>query len=100
MKAPIKEYDEAKIMNMKSTLVTASLLSMLSFGAFAATSINTEQAQNRQAMGSVSVSQVGSAPMDMHQLLNKKAEEQGASSYRTIEARTGDQWHATAELYK
>ena len=32
--------------------------------------------------------------------LNKKAGEQGASSYRIIEARTGDSWHATAELYK
>ncbi|GDX05624.1 DUF1471 domain-containing protein [Buttiauxella sp. A111] len=100
MKTPIKEYDEVKIMNMKSTLVTASLLSMLSFGAFAATSINADQAQNRQAMGTISVSQVGSAPMDMRQMLNEKAEQKGASSYRIIEARTGDQWHATAELYK
>ena len=32
--------------------------------------------------------------------MNKKAEEQGASSYRIIEARSGDHWHATAELYK
>ncbi|HCC11156.1 MAG TPA: DUF1471 domain-containing protein, partial [Atlantibacter hermannii] len=24
----------------------------------------------------------------------------GASAYRVIEARTGDTWHATAELYK
>jgi len=38
--------------------------------------------------------------MDMRQMLNKKAEEQGASSYRVIEARSGDHWHATAELYK
>ena len=87
-------------MNMKSTFVTASLLSMLSFGAFAATSINADQVQNREAMGSVSVSQVGSTPMDMHQMLNEKAEQKGASSYRIIEARTGGQWHATAELYK
>ncbi|WP_279511764.1 YdgH/BhsA/McbA-like domain containing protein, partial [Klebsiella pneumoniae] len=27
-------------------------------------------------------------------------EKEGASSYRIIEARTGDSWHATAELYK
>ncbi|RKQ40467.1 peroxide/acid stress response protein YhcN [Enterobacter sp. R1(2018)] len=87
-------------MNMKNTLVTASLLSMLSFGAFAATSINAEQAQNLQSVGTVSVSSVGSSPMDMHQQLNQKAEQEGASSYRIIEARTGDQWHATAELYK
>jgi len=36
----------------------------------------------------------------MHQMLNEKAEQKGASSYRIIEARTGGQWHATAELYK
>ncbi|MCA1921469.1 MULTISPECIES: peroxide/acid stress response protein YhcN [Buttiauxella] len=87
-------------MNMKSTVVAASLLSMLSFGAFAATSVNAEQAQNLQPMGTVSVSQIGSAPMDMHQMLNEKAEAKGASSYRIVEARSGDAWHATAELYK
>jgi hypothetical protein len=97
---PIKEYDEVKIMNMKNTLVAASLLSMLSFGAFAATSINADQAQNLQALGTVSVSGVGSSPMDMHQKLEQKAQNEGASSYRIIEARSGDQWHATAELYK
>ncbi|HEY1843520.1 MAG TPA: peroxide/acid stress response protein YhcN [Buttiauxella sp.] len=87
-------------MNMKNTLVAASLLSMLSFGAFAATSINADQAQNLQALGTVSVSGVGSSPMDMHQKLEQKAQNEGASSYRIIEARSGDQWHATAELYK
>ena len=100
MRTQIKEYDEVKIMNMKSTVVAASLLSMLSFGAFAATSVNAEQAQNLQPMGTVSVSQIGSAPMDMHQMLNDKAEAKGASSYRIVEARSGDAWHATAELYK
>ncbi|TDX18111.1 uncharacterized protein DUF1471 [Buttiauxella sp. BIGb0552] len=100
MRTQIKEYDEVKIMNMKSTVVAASLLSMLSFGAFAATSVNAEQAQNLQPMGTVSVSQIGSAPMDMHQMLNEKAEAKGASSYRIVEARSGDAWHATAELYK
>ena len=100
MSTQIKEYDEVKIMNMKSTVVAASLLSMLSFGAFAATSVNAEQAQNLQPMGTVSVSQIGSAPMDMHQMLNEKAEAKGASSYRIVEARSGDAWHATAELYK
>lgn len=87
-------------MNMKNTLVAASLLSMLSFGAFAATSINADQVQNRQSLGTVSVGSVGSSPMDLHQMLEQKAAEQGASSYRIIEARSGDQWHATAELYK
>lgn len=88
------------MMNMKNTLVAASLLSMLSFGAFAATSINAEQAQSLQPMGTVSISGIGSSPMDMHQKLEQKAQDEGASSYRIIEARSGDQWHATAELYK
>jgi len=38
--------------------------------------------------------------MDMRSALDKKAQQEGASSYRIIEARTGDNWHATAELYK
>lgn len=87
-------------MNIKSTVTALSLMSMLSFGAFAATSINAEQAQGREALGSVSVSQVGGAPMDMQAALNKKADKAGASAYRVVEAHTGDTWHATAELYK
>ncbi|KIS42720.1 peroxide/acid stress response protein YhcN [Kosakonia radicincitans] len=87
-------------MNIKSTVATLGILSALSFGAFAADSINADQAQSRQPIGTVSVGAVASSPMDMRAELNKKAEEQGASSYRIIEARTGDNWHATAELYK
>lgn len=87
-------------MKIKTTVAALSVLSVLSFGAFAADAINSDQAQNRQPIGTVSVGSVGSSPMDMHEMLNKKAEEQGASSYRIIEARTGDRWHATAELYK
>ncbi|AHB72151.1 hypothetical protein P262_05320 [Cronobacter malonaticus] len=73
---------------------------MLSFGAFAADSINAEQAQNRQPIGTVSVDAVNAAPMDLRAMLNEKAEAKGATAYRVIEARTGDHWHATAELYK
>lgn len=87
-------------MNIKSTVATLSILSALSFGAFAADSINAEQAQSRQSLGTVSVGSVTASPMDMNAQLSKKAEEQGASAYRIIEARSGDQWHATAELYK
>ncbi|EHM49650.1 MAG: DUF1471 family stress response protein YhcN-B [Yokenella regensburgei] len=88
---------------MKRTLIIASLglASVLSFGANAAAhQISAEQAQNLQSMGTISVSQVGSAPMDMRQELAAKAEKEGATSYRIIEARSGDTWHATAELYK
>jgi len=88
---------------MKSAMIIASLglASVLSFGASAAVhQVNAEQAQNLQSVGTVSVSQVGSDPMDMRSALAAKAEKEGASSYRVIEARTGDHWHATAELYK
>ena len=87
-------------MKIKTTVAALSVLSVLSFGAFAADSINAEQAQSRQSIGTVSVGAIGTSPMDMNAMLNKKAQEQGASSYRVIEARTGDHWHATAELYK
>ena len=30
----------------------------------------------------------------------EKAEEKGATAYQITEARSGDTWHATAELYK
>ncbi|HDS5357021.1 TPA: peroxide/acid stress response protein YhcN [Enterobacter roggenkampii] len=82
-------------MKIKSTVAALSVLSVLSFGAFAADAINADQ-----AIGTVSVGAVGTSPMDMHEMLNKKAEEKGASSYRIIEARSGAHWHATAELYK
>lgn len=59
-------------MKIKTTVVALSVLSVLSFGAFAADSISAEQAQNREAIGSVSVSAIGSSPMDMHEMLNKK----------------------------
>ncbi|WP_312984009.1 peroxide/acid stress response protein YhcN [Atlantibacter sp.] len=87
-------------MKIKSTVATLSLLSMLSFGAFAATSIDAQQAQGRQSLGTVTVSSVTSSPMDMNEMLDQKAQEKGASAYRVIEAHSGDEWHATAELYK
>jgi len=87
-------------MKIKTTVAALSILSVISFGAFAADSINSDQAQTRESLGTVSIGSVGSTPMDMHQMLNKKPQEDGASSYRIIEARTGSNWHATAELYK
>ena len=87
-------------MKIKTTLSVLGLLSVISFGAVAADSINLDQAANRQPLGTVSVGAIGSSPMDMRAMLDQKAQEQGASSYRIIEARTGSHWHATAELYK
>ncbi|EMH4163497.1 peroxide/acid stress response protein YhcN [Pluralibacter gergoviae] len=85
----------------KTIIATLGLATVLSFSAGAAVQqINTEQAQGLQPMGTISVSQIGSSPMDMRHELAAKAAKEGASSYRVIEARTGDSWHATAELYK
>ena len=87
-------------MKIKTTVAALSVLSVLSFGAFAADSIDAAQAQNREAIGTVYVSGVAYSPMDMREMLNKKAEEKGATAYQITEARSGDTWHATAELYK
>lgn len=88
-------------MKTLTTLAALTLTSVMSFGASAAAhQISAEEAQNLQPMGSISVAQVGSAPMDMQQALREKAEKEGASAYRVVEARSGGSWHATAELYK
>ncbi len=59
-------------MKIKTTVAALSVLSVLSFGAFAADSIDAAQAQNREAIGTVSVSGVASSPMDMREMLNKR----------------------------
>lgn len=87
---------------MKRNLIIASLglASLISFGAGAATLITNDQAHNLQPMGNITVSQIAGVPMDIRQELSDKADKAGASSYRIIEARTGDHTHVTAELYK
>ncbi|MGE9552604.1 peroxide/acid stress response protein YhcN [Erwinia amylovora] len=87
-------------MNVKTTIATFSILSALSFGSFAADSVNTEQAQNMQSIGTISVSGVSASPMDINAQLNQKADAQGASAYRVVEAYVNGNYHATAELYK
>lgn len=87
-------------MNIKTSIATLSVLSALSFGAFAAESVNADQAQNLQPAGTISVSGVAGSPMDINQKLNDKADAQGASAYRVVEAYINGNYHATAELYK
>lgn len=87
-------------MNIKITFAAVTVLSALSFGAFAAESVNADQAQNLQSVGTISVSGVAGSPMDIRQQLNAKADAQGASAYRVIEAYNNGNYHATAELYK
>ncbi|XTZ38854.1 YdgH/BhsA/McbA-like domain containing protein [Salmonella enterica] len=86
---------------MKRNLIIASgLASLIAFGASAATLVTNDQVSNLQPIGTITASKVGGTPMDMRQELSAKADKAGASSYRIIEAHTGDETHVTAELYK
>lgn len=87
-------------MKMKTAVSLMTVMSALSFGAFAAESINQEQASGLHAFGTVSVTGIAGAPSDIRQALNQAADAKGATSYHVTEAREGDTWHATAELYK
>ena len=87
-------------MNMKTTLAALSLLSVVSFGASAATLITNDQANTLQSAGTITVSGVTGAPSDIRQALSGKADKQGAKAYRVIEAYENGNWHATAEIYK
>ncbi|CAI2488384.1 MULTISPECIES: peroxide/acid stress response protein YhcN [Serratia] len=87
-------------MNMKTTLAALSLLSVVSFGASAATLITNDQASTLQSAGTITVSGVTGAPSDIRQALSDKADKQGAKAYRVIEAYENGNWHATAEIYK
>ncbi|WP_067710252.1 peroxide/acid stress response protein YhcN [Erwinia sp. ErVv1] len=87
-------------MKITKAVVAMTLLSAFSFGASAAELINSEQAQNLQAVGTITVSGVAGTPMDIRQQLNQKADDKGASAYRVIEANMNNTYHATAEIYK
>ncbi|QGH60907.1 peroxide/acid stress response protein YhcN [Serratia proteamaculans] len=87
-------------MKIKATIATMSVLSMLSFGAFAAQSVDANQAANMQPAGTITVSGVAGAPSDIRQALSEKADAKGATAYRVIEARNEGNFHATAEIYK
>ncbi|MBV0842887.1 peroxide/acid stress response protein YhcN [Serratia liquefaciens] len=87
-------------MKIKSTIATMSFLSMLSFGAFAAQSVDANQAAKMQSAGTITVSGVAGAPSDIRQALSEKADAKGATAYRVIEARNEGNFHATAEIYK
>ncbi|CAI2482629.1 Protein of uncharacterised function (DUF1471) [Serratia liquefaciens] len=87
-------------MKIKSTIATMSVISMLSFGAFAAQSVDANQAAKMQSAGTITVSGVAGAPSDIRQALSEKADAKGATAYRVIEARNEGNFHATAEIYK
>lgn len=89
-------------MKNKFTIAALGLVSVLSFGASAANLVTTQQAngESLQSMGTITVSGLDSSPMTIRDALSQKANDQGASSYRIIEAYNNGNYHATAEIYK
>lgn len=87
-------------MKIITTVAALTLLSAVSFGSSAAQLVSNQQAENLQPMGTISVSGIDGVPTDIRQQLSQKADSQGASSYRVIEARNDGNYHATAEIYK
>ncbi|NIF21438.1 peroxide/acid stress response protein YhcN [Candidatus Pantoea multigeneris] len=90
-------------MKIKASIATLGLFSVITFGASAAQLVTQQQVdeQNLQSVGStVTISGTAGSPMDYRAQLSEKANAQEASAYRVIEARTGDSYHVTAELYK
>lgn len=88
-------------MKMKFAIAALSA-SLLTFGASAADLVTDQQvaSENLQSIGTISVSGIDGAPTTIRQQLSQKADEQGAKSYRVIEAYNNGNYHATAELYK
>ncbi|WP_250870610.1 peroxide/acid stress response protein YhcN [Hafnia paralvei] len=90
-------------MKIKTSIAALAILSSLSFGAFAAQLVDNAQASNMQPIGTISVSGVSgvsAAPSDIRAALSAKADAQGATAYRVVEARNEGSFHATAEIYK
>lgn len=87
-------------MKIKTTIAALGLLSVIGFGASAAELVNSQQAENLQSAGTITLSGVAGVPSDIRQQLSQKADLQGASAYRVVEARNQDSWHVTAEIYK
>ncbi|GLR11176.1 hypothetical protein COO59_14660 [Mixta theicola] len=87
-------------MTIKTAINALGLLTLVTFGACAAEQVSQQQAQNLQSTGIITVSGAGGSPMDQQARLAEKADAQGAHAYRIIEARSGNSWHVTAELYK
>ncbi|WP_075182953.1 YdgH/BhsA/McbA-like domain containing protein [Pantoea sp. 1.19] len=89
---------------MKTTFTVTALTfaALFSVGASAASLVTSQeaQAQNLQSVGTISVAGIDGSPMTIRDALSQKAESQGASKYRIIEAMDSGRYHATAEIYK
>lgn len=87
---------------MKSVkiITAAAALSILSFGAFAAEEINSDQLQTGQyhEMGRISAS--GDDVASLQQNVNMKADADGATAYDITNVTGGGGLHGVATLYK
>ncbi|NIF21437.1 YdgH/BhsA/McbA-like domain containing protein [Candidatus Pantoea multigeneris] len=88
-------------MKTKLTIAIIGLASLLSVGAHAASLVSNDQAAGLQSMNqTVSISGIDGDQTNIRQALSQKADAQGASHYRIIEANRDNTYHYTAELYK
>jgi uncharacterized protein (UPF0333 family) len=90
-------------MKKLTAVLAGALLLTASSAAFAAISVDREQAQGMQSIGNVSVSNVTGSMDDATRQLSQKAEEMGATHYRVIGVdNPGDSsnWTGTAEIYR
>ncbi len=87
-------------MKIKTTVAALSLLSMVSFGAFAAQSISAQQASSMQSIVTITISGIDGSPSDIKAQLSDKADAKGATAFHIVEAHLDGNYHATAEIYR
>ncbi|MCC3702745.1 YdgH/BhsA/McbA-like domain containing protein [Rouxiella badensis] len=89
-------------MNYKKMVVAALLVGTFSAGAMAAKEITREDAQknNYTSLGTVSIDNEQTAPMDAKKAISKLADEKGGKYFVVISADTDNKISATAEVFK
>ncbi|NMP28432.1 DUF1471 domain-containing protein [Rahnella sp. SAP-1] len=89
-------------MNYGKMVVAALLVATFSTGAMAAKEISREEAKkmNYHSLGTVSISNKQTAPMDAKKAISKLADEKGGKYYVVIEAKNDNKISATAEVFK
>lgn len=81
------------------TIAAAAVLASLSFGAFAAESISTQQAGQYQEAGVISVSGAHDVS-SLQQQLSEKADKAGAKAFAITTTTGNDLLRGTAIIYK
>ncbi|ACS87677.1 MULTISPECIES: multiple stress resistance protein BhsA [Musicola] len=85
-------------MKTANTIAIAAVLATVSFGSFAAKSVNYEQAEQLQKIGAVSATAHDLSSLETK--LASKATEAGASAYSITYAGGDDTLHGNAVIYK